>query len=288
MRPSYTDGDGEFHPEALRSDFSESGWTTFERSIAGFLTRPGDLLNVTWGMRQRFLTAKVSLTAKKEDNGEFVKEPDDVVAARAILKGDYVQMCICLMDRERGMPCVPGDFNELIRTKAFANDEAETGDRDAVAIPEYRRVFDAVVENAEVMSFADMGIGSETAMNFLRQVVDKGYCKNVTSLDMSGNRVGLPVGSWGKALAEGAPNLQRLVLSDNGNTAGELMGLTTLTNLTELHLDGTADPRHGGRHRELRLHHGSERELGESRGEINWQQLVFEGCARSTIRAALE
>ena len=34
-----------------------------------------------------------------------------------------------MMDRERGLPCLPGEFNDLIRTKRFTNDEPETGPR---------------------------------------------------------------------------------------------------------------------------------------------------------------
>jgi hypothetical protein len=233
--PERTDARGTVHPAAPRPAVDESGWPTLERRLAAFLTMPGDLLNVTLAKRETFLMKEVQPARVDIDN----PDTDDMSVARAIAREDYVQLCITMMDRERGLPCLPGEFNDLIRTKRFTNDEPETGDRDVVAIPEYKRVFDTVIATAEVLSFADFGVGSEDALWFLQRVVRKGNCKDVRVFDMSNNKFGLSTPAWGEVLPEGMPALERFMLSNCGSTNGDVAEFAGLSNLQELRLDGT-------------------------------------------------
>ena len=53
-----------------------------------------------------------------------------------------------------------------------------------------------MIATAEVLSFADFGVGSEDALWFLQRVVRKGNCKDVRVFDMSNNKFGLSTAAW--------------------------------------------------------------------------------------------
>ena len=230
--PEWTDEDGVVHPAAFRADFDSSGWPTFERRMAALNKRPGDLLNITLDKREKLLMGKIP-QFEPEDG------PVEWKHAWAIANGDYVRLCMETMDKLRGMPMVPSEFGDLIQTKRFFDDDAVTGDMVTVAIPQFRRAFESIIGEAEILCYADMGYSSEEAQTFLKSTIATGHCQALRTFDMSGNRIGISVESLARSLNEGAQNLEVLILSGNSGLYGNITAFSQLPKLKELHLDGT-------------------------------------------------
>ena len=100
----------------------------FERKVSQILTHPGDLLDITYEKRQKWLMADVPEeepeygTERKNDDVGTWKDESDAHKAWAVAHGgDYLRLVDETKDMTRGTPDAPADFNRVIITKKVTN-----------------------------------------------------------------------------------------------------------------------------------------------------------------------
>ena len=192
--------DAETRSESCPS-YDESGWTTFERLLAGIVSRDTHLLLIDKKARKGLLqTAEL----------------------------DYFQVIMKYKDPERGAPVTPEVFNEMLADKFFS----EETDRFNTVIPKYRQTFQAAIANAEELNYARLDFGDQAAREIIKFAQTYNRCE---SLDLSDNpKVKVPLYEFAML-----KNLLKLDLF-NSNVTGDIRGLQTLGQLTELNLGFTA------------------------------------------------
>lgn len=195
-------------PDADRAGYHQSGWPTFERAVSAMLTPRSRVLDIGEDFREELVAAKPGAC-------------------------DYARLALSTMDRSRGVPKAPEAFDEAIEGKRFT-DEA---DKDAVVKFQYARTFRAVIADAPVLSFTNVGFGDAECRQLLRVVWE--HCGCLRTLDLSLNDIRTPLEDFAK-LAARRQTLVSMKLSGNRGLAGDVACLASLTRLRELRLGSTA------------------------------------------------
>ena len=100
-----------FLPEgAMRTDYGSSGWTFFEFCVGALLSHSCKLLRIDAGVREQLLGGywDEDRTNGVDEDGFDIRHP-----------GDYLQLSLDTMVRERGPPLTPEAFNVAVRAKFF-------------------------------------------------------------------------------------------------------------------------------------------------------------------------
>ena len=210
--PAWTDESGKAHPEQMRAAYADSGWPTFERRVASILTRPMDVLNVTLAVRDELMGADPSVYDE----------------------GNYPRLCTRALDFFRGAPLAPASFDDLLDRKEFANG----ADADQIVKPAYSAAFKAMIAEASHIGLSELRLDDAAAAPFAP--VLREHCLAIQHLDLSKNKIAIPVDEWAEALSGGvALQLKTFNVEQNSEMGGQLSSLSIFKNLQTLRIGNT-------------------------------------------------
>merc|ERR1712232_396198 len=160
-------------PGLARAGYDHSGWTNFERCVAGIISQPTNLLCIDTAAREKLLGS----------------EWKDI---------DYLDLSLKTRDKARGAPTAPEAFNAMIREMHFTNG----ADCNTIVIPKYLDTFNVVIAHATELKFNNLGFGDKEAQELL--AVARGYCQRGTlkHLDLSENNITIPLEEWASFAGE--------------------------------------------------------------------------------------
>merc|ERR1719356_831209 len=124
--------------------------------------------------------------------------------------GDYMQLSLRYCDRGREPPVTPERFNAMIQNKTFTNGS----DRDRIVIPRYSDTFATVIGGAETLELTGLGFGDPEAEEIIQLLRT---CCHARSLDLSANRISLPLENWA-----GLQQLESLKLNFMSQLSGNI------------------------------------------------------------------
>lgn len=201
-------------PTVMRASYDNSGWTTFEKSVAGIISKQCNMLVLNEN-------ACTQLDARLADKH-----------ASEIDQDEYLNITLEHMDSDRGPPRTPMVFNHDIQDKVFTNG----ADRDEIVIPKYAETFEDVISSAQYLEFECLGFEDDDA----RQVMELAHQYHTKvpfkSMKLGANKIKVPLEEW----ASLADELQLEELDLNSNPVpGDLRCLDNLADLQKLYLNET-------------------------------------------------
>ena len=215
-------------------DYGSGGWTTFQRYLALFLSVPQDILDINDAVRENILTS----TGEEPEaftigeDGLFVETALHKcwAASAACERGNYTQVCLNTMLRDRSMPLAPEEFNALIDRRRFQPSANVEGD----IKPLYAKAFNAIIGGSPSIRYNLIGFRDRHVRPFLKVLV--GHCRMLRHLDLGQNKISIPLEEWAKALVV-LPQLEKLNLACNEELGGNVRALAPLASLRELRLN---------------------------------------------------
>jgi hypothetical protein len=216
--------------------YNEGGLTALQQHLALFLSTPQDILNITAGVRENILAEQGEEPElfETDEDGLFCETEEHKcwAACAAVERGNYLQVCLNTMWQERGAPMSPEEFATLINDgKTFAPQT----DVDALAASLYAKAFKALVGGSPSIRYWSVGFRDRHIRPFINVLAT--HCKVLLSLDLSHNKIKLPLEEWGKAL-KALPRLEKLNLGGNEELEGNVRAMASLKGLKELRLNG--------------------------------------------------